>query len=62
MKAVNPKYVPREWMLVGAYAAAQEKNFGPMLELHELFKRPYDEQPEFEARFYKYEDSMTKMT
>lgn len=57
MRAANPKYVPREWMLVGAYAAAEAGDAAPLLELHTLFKRPYDdEQPDVldaERRFYR---------
>jgi hypothetical protein len=34
-------YVPREWMLVTAYKAADEGNYAPLRTLHELFKTPY---------------------
>lgn len=53
MRLENPKYVPREWMLVAAYNAANEEVFAPVLELHELFKKPYDEQPEMEAKYFR---------
>jgi uncharacterized protein YdiU (UPF0061 family) len=53
MRAVSPKYVAREWMLVAAYTAAKAGDYAPISELHELLRRPYDEQPEFEARFYQ---------
>jgi len=52
LRAVNPKYVPREWMLVEAYTLASRGDYSLVKELHELFRRPYDEQPEFEARYY----------
>ena len=53
MRAVSPKYVPREFMLREAYVAAGEGNFSAVDELLELFRRPYDEQPAFEARFFR---------
>ena len=53
MNAVNPKYVPREWMLVEAYKAAERRDHAPLQRLHQLFKRPYDEQPDAEALFYR---------
>ena len=53
MRSANPKYVPREWMLVDAYTAAEAGNYGPLQELQKLFQAPYDEQPDFEARFYR---------
>jgi uncharacterized protein YdiU (UPF0061 family) len=53
MKQQSPKYVPREWMLVHAYEKAIEGDNAPLLELYQLFKRPYDEQSaEIEAKFY----------
>eukprot|EP00439_Symbiodinium_sp_Y106_P046551 s5758_g5.t3 len=52
LSAVNPKYVPREWMLVEAYTKAEkEGDYTVVQELYELFKRPYDEQPAYE-RYY----------
>ncbi len=53
MRATSPKYVPREWMLVNAYQAAQKGDFSVMRELYELFLHPYDEQPQFEAQYYR---------
>lgn len=54
MRAASPKYVPREWMLVEAYRAAQDADvYCKAEELHELLKRPYDEQPAMEDRFYR---------
>jgi uncharacterized protein YdiU (UPF0061 family) len=54
MRAANPKWVPREWMLIEAYEAAEAGDAAPLLALHELFKRPYDEQPGAPARFYRW--------
>ena len=62
MRAANPKYVPREWMLVAAYTAAEAGDNAPVRELHELFRRPYDEQPEFEARFHRRADARAAAT
>ena len=53
MRLVSPKYVPREWMLVGAYTAASKGDYDPLHTLQRLFEKPYDEQPEMAASFYK---------
>eukprot|EP00930_Biecheleria_cincta_P000109 TRINITY_DN10022_c1_g1_i1.p1 TRINITY_DN10022_c1_g1~~TRINITY_DN10022_c1_g1_i1.p1 ORF type:complete len:665 (-),score=65.53 TRINITY_DN10022_c1_g1_i1:198-2162(-) len=53
LRAVNPKYIPREWMLVTAYNEAMDGDFSLVHELHALFLKPYDEQPEFEAKYYR---------
>ena len=53
MRQASPKYVPREWMLAEAYTAAGEGDHSVVHRLQELFRRPYDEQPEFEARYYR---------
>lgn len=53
MKRESPKYIPREWMLVKAYTDANNGSFRFLLELQELFKKPYDEQPEMEKKYYK---------
>ena len=52
LKQASPKYVPREWMLVKAYSDAEGGDHAELHRLHELFKRPYDEQPEAEARYF----------
>lgn len=52
MKKASPKYVPREWMLVDAYAAAKMGNYDLVHELHRLFEHPYDEQPEYHDKYY----------
>ena len=53
MNSANPKYVPRQWMLVDAYVRAQQGDYALLHTLQELFEAPYDEQPQFEARFYR---------
>jgi len=53
MRTVNPKYVPREWMLVEAYDAAITRGDESLVhELFALFEAPYDEQPDMEAKYY----------
>ena len=42
MDRVNPLFVPREWMLVEAYEAAERMRDGSVIEtLQQLFTRPY---------------------
>ena len=54
MRLASPKYVPREWMLASAYEAAERGDYTLLHELHTLFRRPYDEQPERAAeRFFQ---------
>jgi len=54
MKKVNPKYVPREWMLVEAYTAAQKGDYALVHALHALFEHPYDEgTPAQAAKYYQ---------
>lgn len=52
MRAASPKYVPREWMLVKAYEAADNGDLSVLRELEELFRHPYDEQPQLEHKYY----------
>lgn len=52
IRKVNPKYVPREWMLVEAYDKAIIGDFSMVHELFQLFSSPYDEQPDFEDKYY----------
>ncbi|KAL1518748.1 hypothetical protein AB1Y20_003033 [Prymnesium parvum] len=52
IRSVCPKFVPREWMLHEAYSAAERGDHQPLLALHELLKRPYDEQPAVANRYY----------
>jgi uncharacterized protein YdiU (UPF0061 family) len=39
----NPKFVPREWMLVEAYDAANKGDFAVVKQLHDLLQDPYGE-------------------
>eukprot|EP00928_Gymnodinium_smaydae_P008888 TRINITY_DN13276_c0_g1_i1.p1 TRINITY_DN13276_c0_g1~~TRINITY_DN13276_c0_g1_i1.p1 ORF type:complete len:623 (+),score=129.65 TRINITY_DN13276_c0_g1_i1:88-1869(+) len=53
MNSVNPKYILREYMLVEAYEAAKKGDYSRVHELYELTTKPYDEQPQFEKKYYK---------
>jgi len=53
MRKASPKYVPREWMLVEAYTKANHGDYSTVHELAKLFCNPYDEQPEFEDKYFK---------
>ena len=54
MRSVNPKYVPREWMLVNAYTAAENGDYEPLKELELLFRQPYEEQSDlYESKYYR---------
>lgn len=54
MCLVNPKYVPREWMLVEAYRAAAQGDTAPLERLQGLFASPYSEHSaEDETSFYR---------
>jgi len=53
MKRANPKYILREWMLADAYRLAAKGDFSLVHELHKLSCSPYDEQPEFESKYYR---------
>lgn len=53
MKRVNPKYIPREWMLVEAYRNATDSgDFTLVHKLHEVLEDPYSEQTEEVAALY----------
>jgi uncharacterized protein YdiU (UPF0061 family) len=43
MRRENPRYVPREWMLVAAYEAASNDDFSEISRLQKLFADPYAE-------------------
>ena len=45
--------MPREWMLAEAYKAAEKGDFSALHRLQGIFRRPYDEQPEHEASYYR---------
>ena len=53
MRLVSPKYIPREWMLAEAYKGAEQGNHTAVHTLQRLFARPFDEQPEYEERYYR---------
>ena len=53
MDRENPKYVLREWMLADAYTAAGEGDLSKVQELFDLVRRPYDEQPDMDERYYQ---------
>ena len=53
MKRTNPKYVPREWMLVEAYRSATDSaDYSLVQKLHEVLQEPYSEQSEAVAVLY----------
>lgn len=56
MNVVNPKYVLRNYMAQMAIEQAEKNNYVLLHELHEMLKRPYDEQPEYEKWFAKRPD------
>lgn len=53
LRSVNPKYVPREWMLVDAYDRAGHGDYSIVHELYKLFLHPYDEQPGLAWKYYR---------
>jgi uncharacterized protein YdiU (UPF0061 family) len=54
MKAINPKYSLREWMLVPAYQQANNGDYSLIYELQEIMNNPYEEQSkEIELKYYK---------
>lgn len=56
MKAVNPKYVLRNYMAQLAIDDANEGNYDLIDELYQLLLKPYDEQPEMEKWYAKRPD------
>jgi len=54
MKQVNPKFIPREWMLVEAYNSAINGDYTLVKELQALFQNPYEEQTEeLSIKYYR---------
>ncbi|MFC4159507.1 protein adenylyltransferase SelO [Chitinimonas lacunae] len=49
MRRVNPKYILRNYLAEQAIRAAQQGDFSEISRLQQLLKRPFDEQPEYEA-------------
>jgi uncharacterized protein YdiU (UPF0061 family) len=56
MNSTNPKYVLRNYMAQLAIDEADKGNYGLIHELHQLLKRPYDEQIEHEKWYAKRPD------
>jgi len=52
MRAVSPKYIPREWMLAQAYTAAEKGDFSTLHELLDIFGSPFDEHSADAAKKY----------
>ena len=53
MKKNNPKYVLRNWMAQLAIDEAEKGDFSVAEELHQLLKKPYDEQTEHEEKWFQ---------
>jgi uncharacterized protein YdiU (UPF0061 family) len=53
MMCANPKYVLRNWMAQLAIDSAESGDFSVCEELYNLLKNPYDEQPEFEEKWFQ---------
>lgn len=53
MNSTNPKYIPREHLLVEAYSAADKGDYGPLKALHSVLSRPYEEQPDKADKYYQ---------
>ncbi len=49
----NPKYVLRNWMAQLAIDAAEKEDYSVCQELYNLLKKPYDEQTEFEEKWFQ---------
>ena len=52
MLQTNPKYVLRNWMAQLAIDAAEKGDYSVAIELHEMLKHPYDEQPVHEDKWF----------
>ena len=53
MNGVNPKYIPRQWMLVDAYIRAQQNDYTLVNTLIDVLTNPYAEQLQWESRFFR---------
>lgn len=56
MNRVNPKYVPRNYMAQQAIDASEQGDHTLVLELLDVMRRPYDEQPNYQHWFAKRPD------
>lgn len=48
MHAVNPKYILRNYLAQQVIEAAEQGDYGPVRELHQVLSRPFDEQPDMQ--------------
>ena len=53
MLSTNPKYVLRNWMAQLAIDAAEKDDYSIAEELYELLKHPYDEQSQYEEKWFQ---------
>ncbi|MFQ3344358.1 MAG: hypothetical protein ACI9EM_000890 [Candidatus Thalassarchaeaceae archaeon] len=52
MNTTNPKYILRNWMVQLAIEKAEEKDYSLLNELFQLIKMPYDEQLNYESKWF----------
>ena len=56
MNSVNPKYVLRNYIAQMIIEAAEKEDYGPLNEVYNLLRKPYDEQLDLEKWFAKRPD------